>query len=92
MCITSEWVKSSFIERFRFPNPACMSWSSSAGEGVISVFLFNRNTENMNGFQDLQNFVGLLQLGRRLLEPRFLKILGKTFKKWIIEKFVKENL
>lgn len=31
----------------------------------------------MNGFQDLQNFVGLLQLGRRLLDPRFLKNPGK---------------
>jgi len=82
LCITSECVKSSAIERFRFPSPACMSCSSSADEGVISTFLFKRNTENTNGFQALLNLAGLLQLGKRLLDPR-LKNPGKDLQEMI---------
>lgn len=56
-----------------------MSSSSSVDEGVISEFLCKRNTENMNGFQIFFSFAGVLQLVRRLFEPR-LKNPGKDLK------------
>lgn len=85
LCITSEWVKSSVIDRCRFPSPACMCCSSSADEGVISTFLFKRNAENTNGFQAFMNLAGLLQLGKRLLDPR-LKNPGKDLQEMIKSK------
>lgn len=54
-------------------------------KGVISTFLFKRNAENTNGFQALMNLAGLLQLGKRLLDPR-LKNPGKDLQEMIKSK------